>query len=89
MPKPGYQTTEHALTWAVVALGAVALFRGHDALDRVAALVSPAIASAAYAHSRGRTKSPGPFVDPQLLRDTLRDSMRQQLTELFRGRIVK
>ena len=89
MSKPGYQTTEHALAWAVVALGAVALFRGHDALDRVAAIVSPAVASAAYAHSRGRVKAGGPFVDPALLRDTLRESMRQQLTELFRGRVVK
>jgi hypothetical protein len=85
MAKPGYQTTEHVLTWAVVALGAVALFRGHDALDRLSAVFAPAIASAAYAHSRGRAKSPGPFVDPAILRD----AMRQQLTELFRGRIVK
>ena len=89
MPKPGYQTTEHALTWAVVALGAVALFRGHDALDRLSALLAPAVASAAYSHARGRVKAPGPFAVGADLRQVLRDSMREQLTELFRGRVVK
>jgi hypothetical protein len=86
MHKPGYQTSEHALTWAVIGLGAVGLIRGQAALDRLASIVAPAIASAAYAHSRGRVKSPGPFGD---MRQALRESMREQLTELFRGRIVK
>lgn len=85
MPKPGYLTSEHALTWAVVLLGAIALFRGHDALDRLAALLGPALSSAAYAHTRGRVKSPGPFGSGA----DLRQAMREQLTELFRGKIVK
>lgn len=89
MPKPGYQTSEHALTWAVVALGAIALFRGNDSLDRLSALIAPAVASAAYASARGKAKSPGPFAPGADLRQALRESMREQLTELFRGRTAK
>ncbi len=80
MPKPGYQTTEHALTWAVVALGCVAMFKDHAAPDRLTSLLAPAIASAAYSLSRGRAKSAVPLARPDLGR---------QLAEAFRGRVVK
>ena len=81
MQTPGYKTSEHAITWAIIALGAIALFRGHDSLDRLSALLAPAIASASYSHSRGRAKSTPPFAEAESLRD--------QLATLFRGRIVK
>ncbi len=80
MPKPGYKTSEHTITWAVILLSGFALFRGGNSLDRLSALLSPAIASAAYSHSRGRAKSFGPFDPKQLL--------AQQLTEAFRGRVA-
>ena len=82
--KPGYRTTEHALVWAVVLLGIVALLRSRTALDHLAAVLGPALASAAYSHSRGRAKAVGPFVvagGPAL-------SLAQQLAQVFRGRIV-
>jgi hypothetical protein len=81
MHKPGYKTSEHAITWAVLVLGAIALFRWHDSIDRFSALIAPAIASASYSHSRGRAKSSHPFVSAECLRD--------ELATLFRGRIVK
>jgi len=77
MLKPGYKTTEHALTWAVILLGIFALLRSHDSLERVTALAAPAITSAAYSHARGRAKASGPF------------DLRRQLTQLFLGRIAK
>jgi hypothetical protein len=80
--KPGYQTSEHAVTWAVIALAAVALFRGRGELDPLAAVVAPAIASAAYSASRGRVKAPleGPADDADVGR---------LLGRMFRGRVVK
>ncbi len=82
--KPGYQTSEHAVTWAVIALAAVALFRGHGELDALAAVVAPAMASAAYSASRGRVKAPpapldGPVDDADVGR---------LLGRMFRGRVV-
>ena len=84
--KPGYLTSEHAVTWAVIALAAVALFRGRGELDPLAALVAPAIASAAYSASRGRVKGPAPL-DP--MADDAARGVGRLLGELFRGRIVK
>jgi len=80
--KPGYQTSEHAVTWAVIALAAVALFRGRGELDSLASVVAPAIASAAYSTSRGRVKAP--------LDDPADDAdVGRLLGRVFRGRIVK
>lgn len=84
MHTPGYKTSEHALTWAVIALGAIALWRGDGAFNQLAALLGPAIASAAYSHSRGKVKSPGPFDQ-----SAMSTALRQTLGEMFRGRIVK
>ncbi len=85
--KPGYQTSEHALTWAVVALAGVALFRGRPGeLDSLAAVLAPALASAAYSVSRGRVKAPpAPFVDGPA--DA--HGVGRLLGEMFRGRVVK
>ena len=85
MIKPGYKTSEHAITWAVILLGAAALYRGGNALEQLASLLAPAIASAAYSQSRAKAKTPFPFADRQLIRD----SLREQLSEAFRGRVVK
>jgi hypothetical protein len=74
MPKPGYQTTEHAVAWAVVVLGAIAMWKATDPAERVSGLLSPALASAAYSLSRGRAKSSGPL------------DVTQTLAELFRQR---
>ena len=83
--RPGYRTSEHAVTWAVIGLAALALFRDHgSSLAQLAAVLAPAMASAAYSASRGRVKTPPPF-DPAS--DAHR--LRQTLGELFRGRIVK
>ncbi len=78
--KPGYLTSEHAVTWAVIGLSAAALWRGHGAVDSLAAVVGPAVASAAYSASRGRVKAPGPFADGR--------SLARLLGERFRGRVV-
>jgi hypothetical protein len=82
MHHPGYKTTEHAITWAVIILGAIALFRGRDSLDRISALVAPAIASASYSQSRGRIKSARPFGSAET-------GLREELSRLFTGRIAK
>ena len=86
--RPGYQTSEHAVTWAVIVLAAVALFRGRGELDALAAVVAPAVASAAYSASRGRVKGPPPF-DPAGGGGCGPADVRQWIGELFRGRIVK
>jgi len=83
--KPGYQTSEHAITWAVIGLAAVALFRGHGELDALAAVLAPAVASAAYSASRGRVKAPAPLDGPA---DADADVGRL-LGRMFRGRVVK
>ena len=75
--KPGYKTTEHALACAIILLGLIVLLRSRDSLDRVTAVAAPAIASAAYSQARGRAKASGPF------------DIRQELTQLFHGRIAK
>jgi hypothetical protein len=77
MPKPGYQTTEHAVAWAVVILGAIAVWRSTDPAERVTGLLSPAVASAAYSLSRGKAKSSGPLDGDRLV---------ATLAEVFRGR---
>ncbi len=74
MTKPGYQTTEHAIAWAVVVLGAIAMWKATDPAERVSGLLSPAVASAAYSLSRGRAKASGPL------------DVTQTLAELFRER---
>ena len=86
--KPGYQTSEHAVTWAVIGLAAVALCRGRPGeLDSLAAVLAPALASAAYSASRGRVKAPpAPFVAPAPLDGP---GLGRLLGEAFRGRIVK
>jgi hypothetical protein len=87
--KPGYLTSEHAVTWAVIVLAAVAMFRGRGELDALAAVLAPAVASAAYSASRGRVKGAvAPPLDPAADADAAR-SVRQLLGELFRGRIVR
>jgi hypothetical protein len=77
MTKPGYQTTEHAVAWAVVLLGAIAVWRSTDPAERVTGLLSPAVASAAYSLSRGKAKSSGPLDG---------DRLAATLAELFRDR---
>jgi hypothetical protein len=85
--KPGYRTTEHALAWAVVVLGVVAVFRCRGAVEQWVAMVGPAVASAAYSQSRGRAKAAGPFVVASG-GGIGAASLAEQLGELFRGRIV-
>ena len=86
--KPGYQTSEHAVTWAVIALAAVALCRGRPGeLDSLAAVLAPALASAAYSASRGRVKAPpAPFVGPAAVDGP---AVGRLLGDLFRGRVVR
>ena len=81
--KPGYQTSEHAVTWAVIALAAAALYRGRGELDSLAAILAPAVASAAYSASRGRVKAP---LDGPADGDA---DVARLLGRLFRGRIVR
>jgi hypothetical protein len=95
--KPGYQTSEHALAWAVLVLGLVAVIRGSGAMEHLVAVVGPAVASAAYSQSRGRAKAAAPFVlattgartqgapAPGALTP---GALAQQLGALFRGRVV-
>ena len=82
--KPGYQTSEHAVTWAVIALAATALFRGGGELTPLAAVLAPALASAAYSASRGRVKAP---LDRPAPDDPA--AVGRLLGELFRGRVLK
>ena len=84
--RPGYRTSEHAVTWAVIGLAAVALFRGHGSIDALAAVLAPAIASAAYSASRGQVKSPPPLADTA---DADAQRLRRTLGAMFRGRLVK
>ncbi len=52
--KPGYLTSEHAVTWAVIGLAAATLCRGRPGeMDSLAAVLAPALASAAYSASAG------------------------------------
>ena len=94
--RPGYRTSEHAVTWAVIGLAAVALFKGHGSIDALAAVVAPAIASAAYSASRGQVKSPPPLADTADADTADADTatadaqrLRRTLGAMFRGRLVK
>ena len=69
----------------MVALAATALFRGGGELTPLAAVLAPALASAANSASRGRVKAPldrpAPDADPA--------AVGRLLGELFRGRVLK